>query len=43
MIISLIARQNKMTLKQINVVNYNVAEASFVGNRYTQNLERTLH
>lgn len=35
-----------MTLSQINVVNYDVAGTSltyFVGNRYTWNLERTLH
>lgn len=45
MIISLIGRQNKMTLRQINEENYDVAEASltyFVQNGFAWHLERTL-
>ena len=43
--ISLIGRQNKMTLRQINEVNYDVAGAGltyFVGNGFTWHLERTV-
>lgn len=45
MVISLIGRQNKMTLRQINEVNYDVAGARltyYVGNGFTQHLERTV-
>lgn len=43
--ISLIGRQNKMTLRQINEVNYDAAGASltcFVGSGFAQHMERTV-